>query len=53
LFGCSNPYALSNNTKLSLLFKGRDINVINNGLEQFLIKETEMKKIESEETSKS
>lgn len=39
VFGPSNPFALSNNTKLSILFKGKDLNIANQGLESQLIRE--------------
>eukprot|EP00347_Sterkiella_histriomuscorum_P015954 403355053 len=46
LFGSQNPYALSNNTKLSVNLRGKDLRIGNSGLEQTVIKEGDMRKIE-------
>jgi hypothetical protein len=46
LFGSSNPYAISNNNKLSLLLKGKDLKIANSGLESTLVKDADLKRIE-------
>ncbi|CDW86284.1 UNKNOWN [Stylonychia lemnae] len=47
LFGSQNPYALSNNTKLSVILRGKELRIGNSSLEQNLIKDADMKKIET------
>ena len=47
LFGVQNPYALSNNSKLSLILKGQDLKIVNQGLETSLVKDADMKKFEA------
>lgn len=43
LFGGTNPYALSNNTKLSMVLKGKELKNVGSGIESTLIKEADMK----------
>lgn len=45
LFGSQNPYALSNNTKLSVILRGKDLRIGNSGLESVLVKEADLRQI--------
>lgn len=45
LFGSQNPYALSNNTKLSVILRGKDLRIGNSSLESTLVKDADLKQI--------